>query len=384
MKRRRRILRPARVLQVIAVCALCAGVAQAETFEKGRLEVYLSRPADLDARRYVLQDQIVSFIEQAQMSLDVAVQEIRRDEAGEWPIPEAIFDAARRGVQVRMILEADYYDEDHPGNRALLEAFEAAENIEAKLDDNPATFHNKFAIRDARGPRAALLTGSTNWTDTGTRANYNHVVIVNFPPVTEEPSYYAMGRDYQEEFNEAWSGTFGNHEPEERMGRYWIGRTYTRVLFSPDNDPDDYLLDLICEADRSLDVMVFTFTSSSPLLAGAINRWFTWQHQCERGDREDVRLRVATEGTQTAYWSAWEPLASLGIPVRREINPERKLHHKVAIIDDKRVVLGSYNWTRPANEENDENTLILTNPEVADLFTEAFSELWTSDDVAGP
>ncbi|MBD3293581.1 MAG: hypothetical protein GF393_11710 [Armatimonadia bacterium] len=366
------------MLLAVVCAAVCAGYAQAETFEGGKLEVYVSRHADLEAENYVLEQQIVEFIDEARLTLDIAVQEIRWDGEGEWPIAEAIFRAADRGVQVRVIVEADYYDDEHPGNATLFEAFEVAENIEAKLDDNSATFHNKFVIRDARGPRAALLTGSANFTDTGVRANYNHIVIVNFPPADgDPPSYYAMGTRYQEEFDEAWSGVFGDLDPAEEPLTCWIGRTYTRVYFSPDNDPDDHLLDLLCEAKDSLDVMVFTFTSNSPLMAGVINRWFTWDYQAERREEPPRGLRIAMESQQAQYWSAYPPLCAVGVPVKLEVNPDRKLHHKVAIIDGRRVVLGSYNWTRPANEENDENTVVLTNSEVSDLFTEAFDELWT-------
>lgn len=366
------------VALVVACAVLCAGFVRAETFEGGKLEVYISRHADFEAGDYLLEEEIVEFIDEAQLTLDIAVQEIRWDDEGEWPIAEAIFRAAERGVRVRVIVEADYYDEEHPGNATLFEAFEVAENIEAKRDENSATFHNKFAIRDARGARAALLTGSANFTDTGVRANYNHIVIVNFPPAEgDAPGYYALGRRYQEEFDEAWSGVFGDHDPAEEPLTCWIGRTYTRVYFSPDNDPDDHLLDLLCEAKDSLDVMIFTFASNSPMMAGVINRWFTWDYQAERREEPPRGLRIAMESQQAQYWSAWPVLKRLGVPTRLEVNPDRKLHHKVAIIDGRRVVLGSYNWTRPANDENDENTLVLSNREVADLFTAAFDELWT-------
>jgi phosphatidylserine/phosphatidylglycerophosphate/cardiolipin synthase-like enzyme len=250
----------------------------------------------------------------------------------------------------------------------------SAGNIEVIRDENSATFHNKFVIRDAAGESAALLTGSTNFTDTGTRSNYNHIVVVNFPPATDPPSYYAMLDRYQAEFDEAWGGTFGNFEPVEEPLRCWIGRTYARVYFAPDNDPDDALLKLLCEARESLDVMVFTFASSSPLMAGVINRWFAWRRDADEG--APPRLRVALESQQARYWSAYPPLSALGVPVRLECNARVKLHHKVAIIDGKRVILGSYNWTLPANDENDENTLVLSSDEVAALFTDAFDELW--------
>jgi len=374
----------AAVRRAVACCLallVCAGCASAESFEDGRLEVFISRHADLKAGNYVLEDEIVSFIDGAEHTMDIAMQEIRWAEDGQWPIVDAIVAAAHRGVTVRVIVEADYYDEEHPGNLALYERFVAEPNITPMRDANPAIFHNKFVVRDASGEDAALLAGSTNFTDTGTRANYNHIVIVHFPPVDEPPSYYAMLDRYQAEFDEAWGGTFGNIDPTEEPLRCRIGRTYCRVFFAPDNDPDDYLLDLLCDARDSLDVMVFTFGSSSPLMAGVINRWFTWA----RNSTEEAppRLRVAMESQQARYWSAYPPLLALGVPVRLECDPNAKLHHKVAIIDGARVILGSYNWTRPANDSNDENTIVLSNRDVAEMFTDAFDELW-EDVLVGP
>lgn len=37
----------------------------------------------------------------------------------------------------------------------------------------------------------------------------------------------------------------------------------------------------------------------------------------------------------------------------------RKLHHELMVIDEKVVVAGSFNYTKPANEFNDENIFVL-------------------------
>ena len=63
------------------------------------------------------------------------------------------------------------------------------------------------------------------------------------------------------------------------------------------------------------------------------------------------------------------------MPWRLEIS-EAKLHCKVGIIESEKVIVGSYNWTPAANNENDENTLVIKNADIAQLFTDAFNELW--------
>src|SRR3546814_16616078 len=52
-------------------------------------------------------------------------------------------------------------------NRNLFAALLRA-GIDARADYNPDIFHQKFIIRDSGGSRRALLTGSTNFTPTGT------------------------------------------------------------------------------------------------------------------------------------------------------------------------------------------------------------------------
>jgi phosphatidylserine/phosphatidylglycerophosphate/cardiolipin synthase-like enzyme len=37
----------------------------------------------------------------------------------------------------------------------------------------------------------------------------------------------------------------------------------------------------------------------------------------------------------------------------------RKLHHKLMVIDERVVVAGSFNYTEPANDYNDENIFVL-------------------------
>lgn len=51
----------------------------------------------------------------------------------------------------------------------------------------------------------------------------------------------------------------------------------------------------------------------------------------------------------------------------------RKVHHKLMVIDDRIVVAGSFNYTMPANEYNDENLFVIGSPhtEVEGIGVEA-------------
>jgi phosphatidylserine/phosphatidylglycerophosphate/cardiolipin synthase-like enzyme len=363
------------IIIIIILFVSCQTVV-AKEFEKGRIEIYISTNEDISANRYILEEEIVRFIDEANFTLDIAVQELRVGKIhNSNPIKEAILRAANRNVRIKMIVENDYL-EPQSDNLITFKEFEVTPNITIKSDTNPDIFHNKFIIRDKDLASAALLTGSTNFTDTGTRQNYNHIVIIHF--TGERKKYFGILDKYQAEFDEMFSGMFGNYEQDNTTKKYRIGNTYITILFSPDDDPDDYLLKTILKANETLDIMMFTFGSNSPLLSGVINRYYAVKSINGKPTKTPkVKVRVAMEKSQARYWSAYPALLSIGIPVKLE-SKKAKLHHKVGIIDNKTTIIGSYNWTLSANEENDENIIIIGNSDIANYFTEAFDELWNN------
>ena len=53
-----------------------------------------------------------------------------------------------------------------------------------------------------------------------------------------------------------------------------------------------------------------------------------------------------------------------------------KLHHKFAVIDNKTVVTGSFNWSPSAAHTNDETLLVIHSPLLAKHFTREMDRLW--------
>jgi phosphatidylserine/phosphatidylglycerophosphate/cardiolipin synthase-like enzyme len=64
-----------------------------------------------------------------------------------------------------------------------------------------------------------------------------------------------------------------------------------------------------------------------------------------------------------------------GLPVRQDGNSSF-LHHKVIIIDDSIVVTGSLNFSSSADEDNEENVVILDNAEIAALYLQEYQKVW--------
>jgi phosphatidylserine/phosphatidylglycerophosphate/cardiolipin synthase-like enzyme len=54
------------------------------------------------------------------------------------------------------------------------------------------------------------------------------------------------------------------------------------------------------------------------------------------------------------------------------------MHHKLILIDSRIVIFGSYNFTRSAEEKNDENVIIMHDPALAERFLIEFERLYTS------
>jgi phosphatidylserine/phosphatidylglycerophosphate/cardiolipin synthase-like enzyme len=55
-----------------------------------------------------------------------------------------------------------------------------------------------------------------------------------------------------------------------------------------------------------------------------------------------------------------------------------QMHHKVFIVDKKIVVIGSYNFSKAAEERNDENIIIVYNKDIAEFFIEEFERVYAN------
>jgi phosphatidylserine/phosphatidylglycerophosphate/cardiolipin synthase-like enzyme len=64
-----------------------------------------------------------------------------------------------------------------------------------------------------------------------------------------------------------------------------------------------------------------------------------------------------------------------GLNVRQDGNPDI-LHDKVFIIDNSIVVTGSFNFSKNAVSDNNENVLIIHNPAIAQAYLDEFNRRW--------
>lgn len=138
----------------------------------------------------------------------------------------------------------------------------------------------------------------------------------------------------------------------------------SRVCFSPQDDCPSAINGLIRMAREAIDICVFTITDNriSDELAHAHDR--------------RVRIRILTDDDKSLdAGSDIARLTRLGIAVRQDNSPYH-MHHKFAIFDGRTLLNGSYNWTRGAAENNEENFVISQERRLIDEFQSAFNKLW--------
>lgn len=134
--------------------------------------------------------------------------------------------------------------------------------------------------------------------------------------------------------------------------------------FSPGDSCPRRIASFISGAKRTLDICVFTITDDR--ITSAILQ----AH--ERGRR----VRIITDDDKAMdLGSDSQRLADAGIPVRVDRTPAH-MHHKFALADNSTLLTGSYNWTRSAARDNEDNFLITGDRRFVEAFGRQFEKLW--------
>ena len=136
------------------------------------------------------------------------------------------------------------------------------------------------------------------------------------------------------------------------------------AYFSPGDACLRRLSDLMRGCRATLDVCVFTIADDR--LTDAIL-------DCHaRG----VRVRVVSDNDkQHDAGSDIARLRAHGVPVRLDDTPHH-MHHKFALADGRLLANGSFNWTRSATRDNDENLVVTDDANLAWVFGLQFEKLW--------
>lgn len=138
----------------------------------------------------------------------------------------------------------------------------------------------------------------------------------------------------------------------------------SNAFFSPGKDCLNEIGRFIDDSIKSLDICVFTITDNriTEKIIAAFNR--------------KIRIRIISDDTKSEdRGSDLDYLKSRGVDCLFDSTPAH-MHHKFAISDNKLLLNGSYNWTRSASTENNENIAVTNDISLVKSFHKEFERLW--------
>lgn len=295
-----------------------------------------------------IEERLIQFIDNAQVSIHIASFEFNLPR-----VADALIAAKARGVDVRWVTDDENgLNIDANQNRGQFTRLMAG-GVEVKDDaGRSALMHNKFWIFD----RQITWTGSTNITVNGIYKQNNNVIVIRSAEISEI---------YEREWEELWNAQLGPRAPSTRNNQWAIlDGTPIQVLFSPEDDVVDNLIAILGDAQVSIRFLAFSFTDY-PMAQTMIDRALAGV---------DVQGVFETFGSNSPR-SELKTLWCAGLPVRQDGNTGF-LHDKVIIVDNSIVVTGSLNFSSSADDENEENVIILDNPEIAALYLQEYQRIW--------
>lgn len=312
---------------------------------------------------------IINYINQSQSNISISAYSFDDPD-----ITSALINANNRGVKIRIIVDSDYWN-------TKLDLLDSLENINVFNDlkskgfkQNPRQHHSKFLVIDydtSSSPvNNTVITGSFNFTQSASLFQYNNIVVVK--------NNIDIANIYIQEFNEEWGSSGFNFNPlESRMGKqkkdpppYLHSTENIEVYFSYSdrNKIKDRMIQLISEASNIF-FCIYSFSTNSEL----------FNIIYELTDTRDV-YGVFDWGHAFGQYSAFRYFQSKK-PDNFVLDQEYKiLHNKYMILnyyeDDPSkaiVITGSYNFSKNAEENNEENIIVIkNNPTIARRYIKDF------------
>ncbi len=292
--------------------------------------------------------EIVALLDAARETIDVAQFTFSVK-----ALDEALLRAHARGVKVRLAIDKG---QDQPGTAARRLAdggvtVRFVGGVPGTSGRPDGLQHAKFALIDDD----VMLTGSNNWSSTGTSINEESTIVVR--AAAEDP----LRRGFACHFEVMWRGDL---EHTRDCGVPGL------VGFTPGTAAISIVEDALREATTSVDVLMhhLVFDTLLKRLAQA----------AERGVR--VRVVVNAADRDETKGNLWDRLRAAGGEVRykrTEASTYQLMHHKLAIVDGRVLVNGSGNWSGSAFFNNYENYVRYEDPVVVAPYAAQYARLWT-------
>lgn len=314
-----------------------------------------------------LASRLATRINNAERSIDAAIYSMSGSPGT--ALANTLIIAKNRGVKVRVICEDDNRNTT-AFNTLASNGIPLITDRYDPINNGLGLMHNKFFVIDGRGgaPDSEWVwTGSWNLTDSGTNDDFQNSIEVQDP---------ALANLYTLEFDEMWGSNgdvpnasvsrFGARKLDDTPHKLVIGGHNVEVYFSPSDGTTSHILSTINAAQHSIGFELLTMTRSD------ISSALVAKHLAGVAVRGDLDNSSDT-GSQYSY------LIGNGIDVRLKTGVSGLLHHKYCLTDaespgwDATTLTGSHNWSSAAENSNNENTLIVHDPDVTNQYLQEFA-----------
>jgi phosphatidylserine/phosphatidylglycerophosphate/cardiolipin synthase-like enzyme len=354
--------------------------------EIGFLEQSVEAPGLANAARdtqiAAVAEHMSSFIAGARSSLDFAIYDFRLDGAAGERIVAELRKRAEAGVIIRIAHDPTTSPgAPVPGGDATVVTEggvgkpPGADDFLARLSDvariKPVTgfkalMHNKYIIRDGLAPEAALLTGSTNFTNDAWSLQENNFVSLHSQ---ELAAFYAT------DFMQLWSrGKITESTGYHDTGTVQIAGVPVTVAFTPGESATIVHAVVnaieIARVRLTIAAMVMSSGPVGAAVSEAIDRGVPVSGLYDGPQMDTVLRQWAEAGVGADKANTWRKIA--GHLSRKNSIPyapgtlHNFMHDKLIVADDI-VVTGSFNFSNHARG-NAENTILIENGAIADAF----------------
>ncbi len=341
----------------------------------GAMIAYFNRTLDLSVSAgtdaiqldQTIDDTLIRYIDRAKYTIDLAIYNFNN--TGISNISTALNNAHGRGVEVRIVYDSN------TDNAGISQIDGAIGKITSPVSNYPdyGIMHNKFVVFDANSPDtddAIVWTGSTNFTSGQINTDPNNVIIIQDQ---------SLAKTYRLEFDEMFGSSglqpdpakskFGPDKTDNTPHEFIIGGKRVECYFSPSDGTNSKILTSINSANTDLSVatMIPTRTDLGYAIRDRAGAGVTGKVLVNNDSDPNMQTNVNTLS------------AALGTNFRKS-GESGIMHHKYLIVDqsdtgsDPLVLTGSHNWSNSAEYRNDENTVVIHDSTIANIYYQEFSE----------
>jgi len=362
----------------------------------GEIHVYMKGSADhgysyddlsLVNDNESLSGRLIDLIDDAEASVDACLYSFSLDS-----VRDALIAAHNRGCQVRIII-----DQDNSNYDAEVCEMAGIPYIDSGFGGNHASgaMHNKFVVIDGRDVDKYndwTWTGSANMSISGDNDLNNALAIRD----------YGLAQAYTLEFNEMWgsntqtaNGTLarmGDAKLDDTPHEFTINGLHIEQYMSPSDEVTARVIEAVGTAEQNIYFAMLAFTHND--ISNAMRDQRVAVPTLNLAGVFEQDQSDCTSGGE--YWrmhgdvcapDPWSPAADVWLDTA--LPGSVLLHHKYLLIDapgdpqtglpkngdsfDSMVFTGSHNWSYSAESINDENTLVIHDYVIANLFLQEFA-----------